>query len=338
LQRSFSFETSSNSPGSPRHASIAQLRKGDQIADAVYLVEVANFKQTRNNKHFIQLVLRDRSGSIKAVRWEASQELYNSFTTEDFLKIRGRVEEYQQNLQIVVDDLAAVPPESVDFEEFLPMAERKPEEMERELLQEIASIRDAHLKALLLAFVEDQEIRKGLLRCPAGKALHHAYVGGLLEHILSLMGAAKLLVKNYPKLNLDMLLTAALLHDIGKIRELSYTRSFNYTDEGQLVGHIGIGLLLLAEKAKAVPDFPPELLIQIQHIIASHHGIPEHGAIKHPMTPEAIVFHYLDDLDAKLAMLDGLEKELHVSSEATETQRRWTEFKPSLGRRIFFPG
>lgn len=338
MQRSFSFDSSPTSPGNPRHATIAHLRKGDQIADTVYLVETANFKQTRNNKHFIQLILRDRSGSIKAVRWEASQELYNSFTTEDFLRIRGRVEEYQQHLQIVVDDLARVPPESVDFEEFLPMAARKPEDMERELLEEIASIGNTHLKALLLAFLEDQDIRNGLLRCPAGKTLHHAYVGGLLEHILSLMGAAKLLVKNYPKLNLDMLLAAALLHDIGKIRELSYTRAFNYTDEGQLVGHIGIGLLLLDEKVKAVRDFPRDILVQIQHIIASHHGLPEHGALKHPMTPEAIAFHYLDDLDAKLAMLEGLEKELQVSSEATDRERRWTDFKPSLGRRIFFPG
>lgn len=337
MQPSFSFDSSPASPEDAQHASIAHLRKGDQIADSVYLVETANFKQTRNNKHFIQLVLRDRSGSIKGVRWEASQELYNSFGVEDFLRIQGRVEEYQQHLQIVVDNLARVPPESVHFEDFLPMAARKPEDMERELLEEIASISNAHLKALLLAFLEDKDIRDGLLRCPAGKTLHHAYVGGLLEHILSLMGAAKLLVKNYPQLNLDILLAAALLHDIGKIQELSYTRSFNYTDEGQLLGHIGIGLLLLDKKAKSLPDFPQEILIQIQHIIASHHGLPEHGAIKHPMTPEAFAFHHLDDLDAKLAMLDGFQKELQVSNEATDRPRRWTEFKPALGRRLFFP-
>jgi len=324
--------------GSPRHLPIAQLRKGDRIVDGVYLVEAANFKQTRNSKYFIQLVLRDRTGSIKAVRWEASQELYSSFAPEDFLKISGRVEEFQQRLQVVVDALTRVAAENVDFEEYLPVAARKPEDMERELLEEIASIRDPYLKALLTAFMEDPKIRSGLLRCPAGKVLHHAYIGGLLEHILSLMSAGKLVAKNYPRLNVDILLAAAFLHDIGKVQELSYTRAFNYTDEGQLLGHVGIGLLLLEEKVKKVPGFPRELEVQLQHIIVSHHGLPEHGALKSPMTAEAIAFHYLDNLDAKLSMLDGLEKDLQLADEATDRDRRWTEFQPSLGRRIFFPG
>lgn len=323
---------------SVRRVAVSALRKGDRVANGTFLVESANFKQTRNNKYFIQLVLRDRTGSIKAVRWDASQELFSSFSSEDFLQINGRVEEFQQQLQIVVDDLRRVPPESVDFEEFLPVALRDPGEMERELLESVASVENPSIKALLSSFLEDQNIRKALLRCPAGKVLHHAYVGGLLEHILSLIGAAKLLARNYPCLNADILVAAAVLHDIGKIRELSYTHSFGYTDEGQLMGHIGIGILLLEEKAKGIPGFPDDLLLHLQHIIVSHHGLPEHGAMKPPMTPDAIAFHYLDNLDAKLAMVDSLKQELHSADEATEQERRWTDFKPSLGRRIFFPG
>jgi 3'-5' exoribonuclease len=317
---------------------VDQLRKGDRIANGIYLVEEANFKQTRNNKFFIQLVLRDRTGSIKAIRWEATQELFDSFSAEDFIRIQGRVEEFQQQLQIVVDDLSRVAPESVDFEEFLPASPRDPLEMERELEESVASVANPHLRALLLAFIEDPEIRKGILRCPAGKVLHHAYIGGLLEHVLSLMSAARLLARNYPRLNADLLMAAALLHDIGKVRELSYTRAFNYTDEGQLLGHIGIGLLMIAEKVKGIPGFPQDLYLQVQHIIASHHGLLEHGAMKYPMTPEAIAFHYLDNLDAKLAMVDSLARELEAGGDPRAEDRRWTDFKPALGRRIYFPG
>jgi 3'-5' exoribonuclease len=166
----------STRPTNPPHAGqpsvartpVDQLRKGDRIANGIYLVEEANFKQTRNNKFFIQLVLRDRTGSIKAIRWEATQELFDSFSAEDFIRIQGRVEEFQQQLQIVVDDLSRVAPESVDFEEFLPASPRDPLEMERELEESVASVANPHLRALLLAFIEDPEIRKGILRCPAG--------------------------------------------------------------------------------------------------------------------------------------------------------------------------
>jgi 3'-5' exoribonuclease len=321
----------------PGRWSVSSLRKGEKIAGATYLVETANFKQTRNNKSFIQMSLRDRTGAIKAVRWEATQELYDSFGAGDYLRITGRVEEFQQNLQVIVDELVRLPPESVDHEQFLPVSPRPLETMERELLEEVAALGDPHLRTLLSKFLEDPEIRSGLLRCPAGKTLHHAYVGGLLEHILSLMGAARAIAAQYPRLNRDILIASAFLHDIGKLRELTYAHSFGYTDEGQLVGHIGIGLNMVAEKARAIPGFPQELLLHLQHIVASHHGLPEHGAMKPPMTPEAIAFHYLDNLDAKLAMLGTMADDLQRSDLATDQDRRWTDFKPSLGRRIYFP-
>lgn len=316
---------------------VSQLRKGDRIPGGVYLVEESNFKQTRNAKYFLQIVLRDKTGSIRGVRWEATQELYESFAAQDFVRITGRVEEFQQNLQVVIDEIQRLEPEQVNQEDFLPVSPRPIEEMERELLEQVAALGNAHLKNLLLAFLEDPELRQAILRCPAGKVLHHAYVGGLLEHVLSLMGLARLVARHYPELNVDLLVAAAFLHDIGKVRELSFTRAFSYTDSGQLVGHLGIGLLLLQEKVAGVPGFPEELLVQLQHIIASHHGLPEHGAMKQPMTREAIVFHYLDNLDAKVAMLRSLEQELEIADAATGDDRRWTEFKPSLGRRIFFP-
>ncbi len=324
-------------PQNSSRTQVAALRKGDRLAGAVYLVEESNFKQTRNSKYFLQLVLRDRTGSIRAVRWEATQSLYDSFSAQDFLRISGRVEEFQQHLQIVIDGLEKLPPDHVNHEDFLPISPRPIDEMARELEEAVASMQDPHLKALLTAFLEDKPLRSALLRCPAGKVLHHAYIGGLLEHILSLIAAGKLICRHYQRLKADLLVAAAFLHDIGKVRELSFSGAFSYTDEGQLLGHIGIGLLLLAEKASAIPGFPPELLVHLQHIIASHHGLPEHGAMKLPMTPEAIAFHYLDNLDAKIAMLDVLEKELDLADAISGEDRRWTDFKPSLGRKIFFP-
>ena len=321
----------------PGSLPVAQMKKGARISGGIYLVEEANFKQTRNSKYFIQFQLRDRTGSIKAVRWEASAAEFDSFSTEDFLRINGRVEEFQQRLQIIIDDFTRVPPEEVNHEDFLPVSPRDPAEMERELLEAIASVQDPHLKGLLTKFMEDPEVRSGFLRCPAGRAMHHAYIGGLVEHVLSIIGAAKLIARNYPSLNVDVLIASAILHDIGKVRELSYSHSFNYTDEGQLVGHIAIGLLMLSEKVRSVPGFPPEMLLHLEHVILSHHGLPEHGAVKPPMTAEAVAFHYLDNLDAKLAMIDSLKRELDLADEMTDRDRRWTDFKPSLGRRIFFP-
>ncbi len=324
-------------PHNSSRTQVAALRKGDRLQGAVYLVEESNFKQTRNSKYFIQLALRDRTGSIRAVRWEATQNLYESFSAQDFLKISGRVEEFQQHLQVVIDSLERLPPENVQHEDFLPISPRPVEEMTRELEETVAALDDPHLRALLTTFLEDKKLRGAILRCPAGKVLHHAYIGGLLEHILSLATAGKLMARHYPRLNADLLVAAAFLHDIGKIREIAFSGAFSYTDEGQLVGHIGLGLLLLTEKANTVPGFPAELLLHLQHIIASHHGLPEHGAIKQPMTPEAIAFHYLDNLDAKISMLDVLEKELPLADVTSGEERRWTEFKPSLGRRIYFP-
>jgi 3'-5' exoribonuclease len=320
-----------------RQIPIAELRKGDRIEGSVLLVEMANFKQTRNNKNFIQLQLRDRTASVKAVRWEASHELFASFESEGFVRISGRVEEFQQKLQVVVDRLEPVPADEVDSDQFLPTAERDIAEMEAELHGCIATVRDEHLRALLLSIVEDPALAAGLRRCPAGKAMHHAYVGGLLEHTLSLINAGQQITKVYPELNGDILTAAAILHDIGKVRELSYDRAFQYTDEGQLVGHIGIGIVLVSEKANAIAGFPQELLQHVLHIIASHHGILEHGALKLPMTPEAIAFHYLDNLDAKLATLRGLRQELEQTGAVTAQERKWTEYKPALGRRILFP-
>jgi 3'-5' exoribonuclease len=322
-----------------RRPRVAELQKGKRVEGGIYLVEASNFKQTRNQKHFIQMTLRDRTGSIKAIRWEASEDLYASFGVDDFVQIQGRVEEFQQQLQVIVDSLAKVDPSTVDFNDFLPTSSEDLAALEAELRRSVSGVQEPHIKALLEIVLRDPETLAGLTRCPAGKTLHHAYVGGLLEHVVALVRSASAVCQLYPQLNRDVLTAAALLHDIGKIEELSYTRTFGYTARGQLLGHISLGLLLVQGWVSRIPGFPERLLLEILHIIASHHGEAEYGAIKPPMTPEAIAFHYLDNLDAKLASLSAIEKEVEAQDPGFNSDElgRWSDFKPHLGKKFFFP-
>ena len=330
---------------------VRELRRGDRVEGLVLLVETSNFKQTRNQKYFIQMSLRDRTGAIRAIRWEADEKLYNSFSVDDFVRVDGRVEEFQQNPQLIVDRVERVESRHVDFDDFLPTSARDIDEMEAELRSAIATVECPPLRALLERFVAEPEVLRGLRNCPAGKALHHAYIGGLLEHILSLIGLARRLAEQYPRLSRDLLIASCLLHDIGKLEELSYTRNFSYTDAGQLIGHVGLGLMMVDREARLVPDFPPGLLLELEHIIASHHGLLEYGALKQPMTPEAVAFHYLDNLDSKMATLASAEDELAAfgagaagdgSAGADGSERgtggRWSDYKPHLGRKLYFPG
>jgi 3'-5' exoribonuclease len=327
-----------NTDASPstRRYRVADLRKGDRIQGGVFLVETSNFKQTRNQKFFIQLVLRDSTGSIRALIWDATADLYQSFQVGDYLRIGGRVEEFQKERQVVVDGFDVEDPRSVDSSDFLPASSRDLDEMERELRQAIGEVRRPLLKQLLLDVVNDPEIRPALRRCPAGKTLHHACLGGLLEHICSLIGAARQIARHYQELDRDILYAACVLHDIGKIRELSFSSSFDYTDTGQLVGHVAIGMLILDRKARQIVGFPDALLLELHHVIASHHGVLEHGALKLPMTAEAMVFHYLDNIDAKLSSIGTAANESRASGESTPNGR-WSDFKPHLGRKLYFP-
>lgn len=311
----------------------AELQRGQRV-DQVFLVEESNFKQTRNGKYFIQMELRDGTGSIRAIRWEASREIYESFAADDFIRVLGRVEEFQQHLQIIIDALEPRTMDSVDLSDFLPRTEKDIPQMMEELRSIIGETRNPFVRRLLQDFLEDPEVRSGLPRCPAGKSLHHAYIGGLLEHILSLACAARRLAPNYPQIDGDLLVAGALLHDIGKLRELSFSGSFRYTDYGQLVGHIPIGITWVKEKAEAIEGFPQDLRIHLEHIVASHHGLPEYGAVKPPMTAEAMAFHHLDDLDAKLASLETIRKEQKLGGGP---ESRWSLWNPVLGRRLYFP-
>jgi 3'-5' exoribonuclease len=243
------------------------------------------------------------------------------------IRVKGVFNKYNHRWQFTIRSLEAKVPEAeIDFADFLPTTSRNIDELWNTLLERIGSVQQPHLHALLQAFVADPAIVKAFRNAPAAKTLHHAFIGGLLEHVVSLFRSCELLLPNYPHVNRDLLLTGAFLHDIGKIHELTYARSFAYTTEGQLLGHMIIELDMLRDKIAQVPGFPEKLRVVVEHLIISHHGQYEFGSPKLPMFPEALMLHYLDDLDSKLeAMRAQMERD-------SEMESPWTTYNSSLAR------
>ncbi|MGC8549204.1 MAG: 3'-5' exoribonuclease YhaM family protein [Acidobacteriaceae bacterium] len=258
-------------------------------------------KSVRNKKDgapYLALTLADSSGQIECRMWDAGEA--SEFVQGDVVKIRGQVSRYKEQLQITADRLRKAAAGEYSVADFVPATERDVDEMWAELEEWVSTMKDADFARLARTFLDDADIRSALQEAPAAKALHHAWIGGLLEHILSLMGVADAVVRRYPGANRDLLLTGVLLHDIGKLKELRWATSFEYTLPGQLLGHITIGVRMVEEKIAVLGDFPEEKRVLVEHMILSHHGRYEFGSPKLPMIPEAILLHYLDDMDAKM--------------------------------------
>jgi 3'-5' exoribonuclease len=219
------------------------------------------------------------------------------------VKVRGEVSRYNGRLQLTLDKLRVAEGEEVELSDYLPQTAFDVEELWSELERTVESITDIHLKSLLRAFLGDEEIAEAFRQAPAAKSLHHAWLGGLLEHVVSLAGLCELAAKHYPEINRDLLLTGAILHDIGKLSELSWGTSFDYTIPGQLLGHITLGVSMIERKLVALPDFPAALRVLVEHLVLSHHGKLEFGSPKLPMIAEAVMLHHLDDLDAKMQVM-----------------------------------
>jgi 3'-5' exoribonuclease len=312
---------------------IQQMADGDSIEE-VYLVADKQLRANRNNNLYLQVDLRDRTGSISARLWNAGEHIFRSFESGDFVMIRGKVQLFQGALQMILSHIERAETEKVDLADFLPHTEHDVSKLLERLRASLLKVTNPHLRALAECFLMDEALMRDFCRAPAGVRNHHAYLGGLLEHVVTLLDAAERLAPLYPELDRDLLITGVLLHDIGKIRELSYDKSFGYTDEGQLVGHLVIGVEMLNDKAAKVPDltgepFPRELLLRLKHLILSHHGSYEYGSPKLPMTPEAIALHHLDNFDAKV---HSFTRDIREDRNATSA---WTPFNQSLQRRLF---
>jgi 3'-5' exoribonuclease len=278
--------------------SVADLTPGTRLETA-FLVQSKERKTASNGRPYLDLELRDASGVIRGKVWDCDR-LDVSFDVDDIIAVEGNVEAYRGTLQAVLVKVRRCREEEIDPRDYYPRSSQDPEAMYAALLERVQSAPAGPLRALLLAILEDPEIAPKFKLAPAAMSYHHAYLGGLLEHVLSLVRLGDQVCDHYGSLQRDLVLAGLVLHDIGKIEELSYTRGFRYTTRGQLVGHLSLGLEMVQRKMREIPDFPSPLRDQLEHILLSHHGKLEFGSPKEPMFPEALVVHYLDDLDSKL--------------------------------------
>jgi 3'-5' exoribonuclease len=298
----------------------------NKVITSSFVVLSKQVKPKKTGEPYLALTLGDRTGHLEAKMWDNVEEVLDAFEQDDFLKIKGLINKYKNRFQLTIHKLRRMGDSEIDFSDYLPKTTKNIDELWQTLAEYVASFQNPHLKALIQGFMADPEIAQAYRNAPAAKTLHHAYIGGLLDHVVSLFRSCDLVCHNYPQINRDLVLAGAFLHDIGKIHELTYNRSFSYTTRGQLLGHMIIELEMLPAKLALVPDFPPELKTLLEHLIISHHGQYEFGSPKLPMFPEALLLHYMDDLDSKMESMRAL------FDRESGQESPWTTYSPSLGR------
>jgi len=307
---------------------IKDIKEKDSVVGP-FLVVRKETGISKSGKAYLNLKFMDSTGEIEARVWDDAEELARGFNKNDVVSIKGFAVAYQGGVQLNVSAVKALAEGSYSLRDFLPSSERDQASLEAELDSTLASIKDRHLKALMDSIFTDTEIRAKFLIAPAAKAMHHPYLGGLAEHVFSICGLADKVSSHYgATVNRDLLLAGAMLHDIGKIYELTYERAFDYSDEGRLLGHITMGVELIDRKLASLADFPRELAVLLKHMILSHHGQLEFGSPKRPKTIEAIILSYLDDLDAKVNTVRAL---LNGKAEGSN----WTPYQKLFERYIY---
>ncbi len=307
---------------------IADLTNFDEgkLFDGFFLVLAKQQRTTKSNKAYLSLVLGDKTGQLEGRVWEPSDpRIAKDFERGDIVKARGSASRFDDRLQMKIDQLRVALPSEVDKTDLLPATTYDIAELWRQLLSFVDSFTNPDLKLLLTTMLADPELAQAYREAPAAKQLHHAWLGGLLEHVISLLTLADRVAPHYPLLDRDLLLTGVILHDIGKVRELSWDIGFEYTVEGSLLGHIQIGTALAERTMDSLPNFPPRLKTLVLHMILSHHGKLEFGSPKLPMIPEALALSFLDDLDAKMqAMASEFDKSIREGKGPDElTGKVW---------------
>jgi 3'-5' exoribonuclease len=309
---------------------------GDMVED-VFVLTNKQLAATTSGKFFIKTFCSDRTGQVTARIWNATREMFNGMPDGGFVRLRGRIENYQNNLQLIIEQMWPAKEGTFDVADLVPHTDRDIDQMVQRLFEVCGSIQNRHLSALIQSYLDDEDLMNNFCKAPAAMSFHHAFIGGLLEHTLNAMEVADAVCKFYPKLNRDLVLAGIFLHDIAKTWELSYDCAFGYTDGGHLVGHIVKSAMWVEEKAKKAEamlgeKIPRALIDVVQHIILSHHGVPEFGAAKIPATPEAIAVHVIENFDAKMMMALQVTR-----GEPAAGEGNWTEYLKSFNGRLYRP-
>jgi 3'-5' exoribonuclease len=316
----------SDGKDSMKPAYVADLTP-DQNITSYYLVFEKEVRSTREGKAYLRLELGDRTGTVEARMWDRFEESSAAISRDDFVKVQARVDVYRNRPQLILEKLRKADASEVEPADFYATTKADVNELWARLREHVAGIRDANIRQFVEAVLDDPEIGPRFRRAPAAKTMHHAYIGGLLEHVVSLCDLSAAVSIHYPEANRDFLLAGAVLHDVGKVYELSYERALGYTTEGQLVGHIVIAVEIIAKKAGEISGFPQELATLLKHMVLSHHGHYEFGSPKLPMFREAVMLHFLDDLDSKMGAMSAM-----LASDRGEPG--WTERGAALERRL----
>jgi 3'-5' exoribonuclease len=290
----------------------------DQTISGFFLVHEKEVRNTAAGKPYLRMELGDSSGTVEARMWDQFEGAAKDVRRDDFVKVQARVEIYRNKTQLSLMQFRLAKPEEINLGDFLPHTAYDVEELFKTLLKDAEGMKNPWLKKLVLKVLSDQHLVAKYKRAPAAKVMHHAYIGGLLEHVAGLCALAKQIAAHYPELDVDLLLTAAMLHDVGKLDELCFEKAVSYTTEGQLLGHIVMELETVSKAMDSIEGFPANLKTVVQHILISHHGQYEFGSPKLPMIREALVFHYLDDMDSKLAAVRAA-----LAGDSGEPEGRW---------------
>jgi 3'-5' exoribonuclease len=317
-------------------AYLSECVAGDLVEEVLVITGKQFSPTAAGNKHFIKAYVSDRSAQMPARMWNATRDIFNALPAAGFLRIRGRVENYQSSLQFIIDQVAPAKEGTFDPADLIPHTDKDIPSMCAKIRELCESIQNRHVAAIVQAYLDDEQLMGRFCRAPAAQTFHHAFIGGLLEHTLNSMEVAEAVVRFYPGLNRDLVLAGIFLHDLAKTWELTYECSFGYSDAGQLIGHIVKGAIWLEEKARQAEavlgePIPRELIDVLQHIVLSHHGTAEFGSPRTPSTPEALAVHAIENMDAKLTMA------LAATRGPSSGDGPWTEYLKAFSGRLYRP-
>lgn len=317
------------------HRFISELADGEQV-DGVYLAADKQLRTNRTGGRYLLVRLADKTGYLTAMLWNANDKMVEMFDGGDYVRVCGTTQIYNGTLQLIATRIERVPDDQIDENDYIRLTDVQVDRLACRLEQHLRGLDNVHLRALAECFLMDEAFMQRFRQAPAAIKHHHAYPGGLLEHVVTMLDLAAAVAGLYRQLDVDLLKMGVFLHDVGKVDELSYERELGYTDEGQLLGHLVLGVEILQERIGQAEQlsgekFPAPLVWQLKHMIVSHHGSYEFGSPKVPMTLEALVLHYLDSLDAKLHSFT------QILNDEIQGDERWTSYQAALGRKLYKP-